>query len=992
MSTPSVPPVDLDPGATMHGFLVERVEALPRMRASVVQCRHDQSGARLLHVRTDDPDNLMAITFRTPPPDNTGLPHILEHTVLCGSEKYPLKDPFVELLRVSLATFLNAFTYLDRTAYPCSSMVERDFYHLADVYCDAVFHPRITEAHFRQEGHHLDLTDRSDPESPLRISGIVYNEMKGAYSNLDTLIAHRSMQAIFPDTPYGRDSGGDPEAIPELTHAQFREFHRQYYHPSNAWFFFYGNLPTEQHLRFLNEGILNAFDRLPIDSALPAQPRWTEPQRVTVPFSIAAHEDPATRGAAAVSWLANEVIDRERTLAMHLLDGILLDNAASPLRKALIDAKIGTELISSAGYDAELRDTCFSVGLKGMDPERDEEMLRLVLETCSGLARNGLGRDRALRSLHQLEYAVRSVGASYPLTLMDRVMNAWLHGADPVEPLRLEAGLDALRAHVESDDGYLERLLGETLVDNPHRALVRFVPDKELAARREAAFADRMQTLRAGLSADDITRIRQEAEELEAMQSAPNPPEAVATLPRLARTDVPDQPPVLDTALLTDSGPPCLYTDMHTGGICYLQLAVEVGDLSTEELNDLPLYLDALREMGAGELDYVGAAEREGDVCGGFGAGVDAGGRVDDAAHYAPALVFRIRTLEDRVEAALDHFADRILRPAFDDPDRLREVIRQGREERRSRIVPGGEHFAVLRAGRRLHAVAALRERLGGATQIHRYDDHLRDVEADPQRLIERLNALHARLADPRPILASTAGPEAALQTMRDRLNAFPRSDTPLPSRPDQAIFPAFDGQPEGLAAAADVAFVARTADAVNADHPLAPALLVLMVQLSFGYMWEEVRVKNGAYGGHASFNLGGGAFSFSSYRDPCIAETLAVIDRAPAFALADLDLSADAVEQAVIGAIKTQDRPVRAAQAAGVALGRHRSGLTPAFRSDFRSRLLAVTPDAIRDAARQILQDRLPEAATCVLSSREKLEAANDGLDARRRFRISDL
>ncbi|MBN2711756.1 MAG: insulinase family protein, partial [Planctomycetes bacterium] len=384
---PQIPQTNLSVGDELHGFRVEKITPLEELRVLAIEARHPKSGARFLHLYTEDEESLFSAAFRTPPPDDTGLPHILEHTVLCGSKRYPVKDPFVELLKTSLATFLNAMTYPDKTVYPCASMNEKDFFNLAGVYCDAVFHPLITEKHFKQEGHHYEFAEPGNTGSPLIIKGIVYNEMKGAYSDLDGIIDRNLTRSICPDNAYGKDSGGDPEIIPELTYEQFTNFHARYYHPSNALLFVHGNIPTEKHMKFLDDEYLSKFDAISIDTSIDEQPRWSEPVRATIPYPVGPEDTAEKKTAITVNFLTNDLTDPIKSLSMGILDYYLLGNAASPLRKALIDSKLGEELTDS-GYANYQRDTFFTVGLKGTESEKEDEIVEIVFSVCSELADN----------------------------------------------------------------------------------------------------------------------------------------------------------------------------------------------------------------------------------------------------------------------------------------------------------------------------------------------------------------------------------------------------------------------------------------------------------------------------------------------------------------------------------------------------------------------------------------------------------------------------
>ncbi len=977
----SMPTARLQEGDKRAGFTVSSVTPLPDLRAVAYLLAHEKSGAHLLHLHNEDPENLFTIAFRTPPPDSTGLPHILEHTVLCGSKKYPVKDPFVELLKRSVATFLNAMTYSDKTVYPCASMNEKDFFNIADVYCDAVFHPLITEKHFKQEGHHLDVVEPGNPKSPLTIKGIVYNEMKGALSDLDGIIQHKTGRGIFPDNAYGLESGGDPEAIPDLTYEQFVDFYRTYYHPTNSLIFLYGNIPTERHLAFLDEKYLSDFDRLSIDTTIAPQPHWSEPVYETVPYPVGPNEDGAKRSAVVLTFRTNDVTDAVTTLSMHLLSDYLLGNAASPLRRALIDSRLGEELTDS-GYAGHQRDTYFSVGLKGTKADRSAAIIDLVLTSCSDLAKEGLDGKKVDAAFHRLELASREIRPRHPLLLMDRVYRSWLYGADPIASLRLNEHLTALRARHEKESGFFERLLTEMIVDNPHYTALTFVPDPEFIEKKEEVFRQRMDRRKAQMSPPEFDRIVREAAELDALQSAPNSPEALSTLPRLSVADVPPEPFELPTVLETVAGRPLLYTDVFANGIDYLKIALDLTGIDEELIDYLPLYTDAMTEMGAAGQDYAAMAEREAACTGGIDAGVSAGGRADDSHFVQPFMLVTAKALATRLPDMLDVLYDRVLLCDFSDLARLKDILLQGRIHWHSSIIPSGNQYAALYAARHLSRNCELAERLGGVTQLRMYDRLVAEIDKNPEAIVEKMSRVRKFLLARGRATISFVGEPRERNVLDEWLKGLYSGMRDEGPQEEKTHFTPTLESKEGIATPADVAFVAKALPAVSSNHPDAPGLLLLSVHLSYGYLWNEVRVKRGAYGVRAGYDSSNGVFSFTSYRDPCVKETLDAFHGVFHHIANEMDLSPPAIEQAIIGSLKALDQPIRPGQAVGVALSRHIRGDTPELRRRFRNRLLSLTGEDIQRTGTELLAPAFETAPICVISSRERLTTANTTLE----------
>ncbi len=965
-------------GETRHGFAVRRVTPLPEIAATAYEAEHLTSGARLLHLHAPaDPENLFVIGLRTPPADDTGLPHILEHTVLCGSRRYPVKDPFVELLKTSLATFLNAMTYPDKTVYPCASQNERDFFNLASVYADAVFHPLITEAHFSQEGHHLELAQPGDLAAPLIRKGIVYNEMKGAFSDLDGTLDRWLVPGLCPDNAYGRESGGDPQAIPQLTYAQFKRFHETYYHPANSYIFIYGDLPTDKHLEFLNREGLAGFSRIEIDTAIAPQPRWREPRRLTKPYPVDEQEELANKTAAVAAWLAGDINDRERTLALTLLGHYLLGNAASPLRKALIDSRLGEEL-THAGYFAYQRDTFFAVGLKGTEADRAEPMLELIRQVVATECDRGLNAAKLDAAFHRLELAAREIASRYPLVLMDRVYNSWIYGADPLANLRQRAELAALRERCARQPAYLTDLLRAVVLDNPHRLLLTCVPDRSENARRQQAETEELAARKAQLNPTELAELDRQAQALTAAQDEPNSPKALATLPKLRTGDIPPEPRELPTVVQTALGRPFLHTDLPAGGLTYLQLAFSLQGLDEDLYPLLPVFIQAVRKMGAAGLNYAAMAEREAACCAGVGLSLAVGGTVSDPGLVTPRLIVGVHGLEERLPQMLGVLADRLLRADFGDRARLKDVILQERTHWRADVAPHGNQLAMLRAARGLSRNCALAECCHGLSALRVYERLGDRFDAEADELIAKFERIRRQLLARSRVAASFVGGAAsAAQTQAwyaDTLSAL--VDTPALA-PVSSAAVLKESPREGVAAPLDVAFVAQALPAPAAADPVAPALLLLGLQLGFGHLWNEIRVKGGAYGAAAAYLADTGTFIFSSYRDPRIGPTLQAFAATRDHIAHELDLSPAGLEQSIIGTFKTLDRPIRQGQAVGLALGRFLSGETPVFRREFRARLLGLKAAAVRAAGEQLLAD-LKRAPVCVLASRERLEAEN--------------
>ncbi len=965
-----------EPGDVVHGFHVDAVTPLPSLRMVAYELTHNGSGARLVHLHCHDRENLFAIVLRTPPPDDTGLPHILEHTVLCGSRKFPVKDPFVELLKTSLATFLNAFTGPDHTAYPCASMNEKDFFNLVDVYCDAVFHPRITQQHFRQEGHHLSFEEPGDTTSPLTINGIVYNEMKGAFSGLDGVIWRELGRHLFPDNAYGRESGGDPDHIPNLTYDQFVAFHRAYYHPSNARIMVCGDIPTAKHLAFLDAHYLGKVTAQRVETAIGPQPRWTAPRSVTAPYAIGPDDDPARKAAVVVSFMLNPVTDVMTDMAMHILDYYLVGNAASPLRKALTDSGLGEELTPS-GYCGHQRDTYFTVGLKGTEAVHADAIVSLVRDTLARVAREGMDCDKIESAFHQYELAAREQVCASPLHFLGLVSKGWLYDMPPLLHLRLDEHMDALRKQWQGEGDYFEKLIRTWFLDNPHYSVLTCVPDRDLTARTTRAFAERMAATKAGMDAETLQGIADEATALEDMQSAPNSPEALATLPRLSLADVPREPMDLPTVQTDVEGIPVLTTDVFCNGVNHIECSFNLAGLPDDLVDCLAVYAEAMKKMGAGSDDYAKTAEREAACSGGVYAQFSFDGRVDDQRLVQPILTVCCSAVDRKFDEMLALLKDKILSCGLDDRKRLRDVLLQRRTELRNAVVAGSSGYARRRAMRGHSANTALLERVHGLSSVNRIERLADNFAAEADALCNGLHRIAQFLQSKKRMTVSFVGGQPQQERMARWVADMARA---MSNNGTHRLADEGSGASvrEAVAIPSAVAAVAVAVDVSALPPEDMPVLFMLTTHLTYGYLWEGVRVLGGAYGVYAAFDMNNGLLTLSSSQDPHVKGTLDVFSATADYIANQMDLSSHGIEQALIGSFKKLDYPIRGGEACSSALARFLTGRTTAFRRVFRERLMAVTADDVRRVAHSVLAPGLRAASVCAMANREKLDAEN--------------
>jgi len=944
-------------------FTAIRCQPIPALRLEVQEYRHRATGARHIHLATSDDHNVFLVAFLTVPQDSTGVAHILEHTALCGSQRYPVRDPFFLMTRRSLSTFMNAFTSSDWTAYPFASRNRKDFDNLLAVYLDAVFFPTLDPLDFAQEGHRLEWAEPADPNSALTIKGVVFNEMKGALSSPVQHLAQELQSQLFPTTTYHYNSGGDPAVMPELTHAQLKAFHARHYHPSNAVFMTYGDLPAAHHQAQFEDQALHRFQALELDLRVPDETRFTTPRRAEARYASNEAET-CDKTHIVLAWLLDKATDPLAVLRTRILADVLLDNSSSPLRHALETSTLGNAPSPLCGFDNDTRETTFVCGLEGSDPEQAQAVEDLVLATLARVAEQGVPPEHLATALHQLELNQREIGGDgfpYGLHLILEALTPALHGGDPAAALDLEPHLAALRADLAKPD-FVQQLTRRLLLDNPHRVRLVMRPDPQLGAQQAQREKARLATLRAALNAQDKTRITTQAQALAARQSQLDDPEC---LPKVALRDIPTELAIPAGRTEVWGALPVTWYGQGVNGLVYQQLVMELPVLDDDLLDLLPLYTFCLTEVGSGGRDYLATQALQAAVTGGLNVRCMARGGVADVQQTRSVLVLAGKALARNAAALTELMTQTLHAVRFDELPRLRELIAQQRAQREESVTDYGHVLALMAASAGLSPAAALQHRWNGlrGLQLLRATDDSLDDPAGLGAFAERLARLHAAVQSaPRQLLvigdAEQHAPLAA--TIADHWRDEPKAAftplTPVPVR--------YRSQ-QGWRANATVNFCARVYPAVAPAHPDAPVLEVLGDFLRNGYLHRAVREQGGAYGVGAGYHGDSGAFRYYSYRDPRLAETLADFDRALAWLHSDRH-GERALEEAILGVIAAIDRPSSPAGEATNAFFDALFGRVPAQRRAFRERILQVTLADLERVAAAYLQQ--PEQASTVV------------------------
>jgi hypothetical protein len=976
---------DLRQGDNVGNYGVRRVVSLEGIRSSFYDLEHLSTGARHIHISNDDAENTFGVAFKTVPVDSTGVAHILEHTVLCGSNKFPVRDPFFSMLKRSLSTFMNAFTASDWTMYPFSTQNQKDYYNLMDVYLDAAFFPTLDELSFKQEGHRLeiegDFNANDSDRFRLAYKGVVYNEMKGAMSSPDQVMVRSIQKELYPSTTYHYNSGGDPAEIPSLTYAQLKEFHRRYYHPSNAFFYTYGNLPLSESLAVIEDTVLNKFKRIAPDTDVASQPRWRKPRVGRFPYPFQAIEDPSKKCQVCVAWLIADIKDAFGVLTLTLLEQILLGNSAAPLRKALIDSRLGSAMCDGSGFDAGNRDTSFVSGLKDVEKGSAGKIEAVIFETLTDLVNNGIDKKLVDSAIHQLEFHRKEItNTPYPygIKLLLAFSGSWLHGGDPVKILKFDDDLNKLR-EVMKQEPFFENLIEKCLLTNSHRIRLTMVPDQQMEQNETLRVQSQLEKTKKSLSRPRIEKIQQDAKALQLRQETEDD---VSCLPTLQREDIPPSVPIVkETAY--DGKSAVTFYNQPTSGIFYFAASAGTGVLPRALIPWVPFFCFTLTRAGTSLHDYTEMAQRIDAYTGGIGLATHARTSYDPDGSCLPFISFNGKCLVRNQEKMFEIIEELIANFEFCDHSRLKSLLNEYRAGLQSMIVHNGHRLAISAASRNFSRTRALSESWSGIHQlkaIKGLTDNLtnkkmsalcRDLTAIGTQIFARNNFQMALIGEEGSLPAAGASAAAIFKRLGDgRIDGFGPPDISM----DNEILR------EGWNTSTAVSFVALTFETVRMTHAEAPALAVISKILRSMYLHREIREKGGAYGGFAIYSPEDGLFCFASYRDPHIVATLKVYEGAAQFARGG-NYSDEDVKEAILQLCSEIDRPDPPGPGARKAFYRKIVSLSDEVRSQYKTRLLSLTRRDVRQAAEKYFVTQPEQRAVAVVSNAEKLKEANQQL-----------
>ncbi|MDE2887253.1 MAG: insulinase family protein [Gemmatimonadota bacterium] len=985
------PSVELHPGQHLHGFEVKAVTPIAEWRAVGVELGHQQSGARVFHLCTDDAENLFSINLPTPTPDNTGVQHILEHCVLAGSSKFSVKELFFEMLKTSMATNLSAINWFDHVYYFGSSYVKRDLFNLSEIYFDSVFHPLLTDETFRREGYHLAPVDPDSPTSELTINGIVYNEVKRL--SPDDRLFLNAVCRLLPDTFYSYNAGGDPDAMSGLTHAQLRSFYETYYHPGNSYFFLYGDIPTDAHLEFLADKLetvssnVTSVEFLPLRREATNQPRWQFPRTASETYPVGANEPVTEKTYLLLSWLIGDATDVEDTILCKVLSLILLGNNAAPLRKAIIESKLGKDLfdyrsLMVPGTNRTGPHSTFNIGLTGTEADRLPAFTNLVIDALSRIADEEIEEERIEAAFRQARYHFQEVKAKFPADIMSRVVQTWIYGKDPTTSLKTGSHLHAIHRRWKRRPTIFNDLIRKRLLENPHRLTTVLSPDPCMQERLDADLNQRLKAIRARLTDRQVRTIAEDAAELERLNSEPNSTEALETLPQLNIADLPPKPNRLPTQIERVRDNVLLRSDVFSNGVNYLVLNFDLNGLPQHLWAILPRYIDAISKLGAATQNFEKISKRIAMATGGLECVSEFSTHAGDADRPLWSVNFRLNALDDTIEDALDVLQDLLFALNPRDRKRLYDVLSQAVAANRRFMVHGSEWYgsrtAIYHAGRGLSPQAHLSEVVFGIPQLRTSEMLLNRFDEEHEDLMECIEEIRDFLLVRGRLTASFTGTDVGFDIFQERLAEWIGNMPEVPISPGPTGFKPLETPPrEGLAAPVQVAYCTNMIPAPHYSHPDSTLLTIGAHIIQFDYILSEIRLKGNAYGAGFVYKPFDASLCQGSFADPHIARTLEIFAQTSDY-VRQVDWSRADIDRAIIATAKEYVKPIRPSQATSDALRCHIAGETSELREDRYAQLRSATPREVKRALLEFLEEYQDEGAICVVASREKLEAEN--------------
>ncbi len=954
-------------------------EEIRDIRSDGYLLRHKKSGARILLLENNDDNKVFNIAFRTPPADSTGVAHILEHSVLCGSKKFPSKDPFVELAKGSLNTFLNAMTYPDKTMYPVASCNLKDFCNLMDVYLDAVFYPNIykKEEIFRQEGWSYVL---EDPEDEIVYNGVVYNEMKGAFSSADDVLEREILNSLYPDTSYGFESGGDPKVIPSLKYEDFLAFHKKYYHPSNCYIYLYGDMDMVERLKWIDEEYLCHFDAREVDSVIEVQKPFDKPIEIEKTYSISSSDKEEDNTYLAYNLAVGDILDVNLCAAMSIIEYVLLGAPGAPLKQALLDSGIAKDV--DGGYDAGSRQPIFSVIAKNANPEDKDEFLKIIHEVLEEQAKNGLEERSILASINNLEFKLREADfGHYPKGLMYGidVFDSWLHDEDrPFDYLKQIEGCEFLKSKVGT--GYFEELIRKYLLNNTHASIIVMRPEKGLTAKEEEEVRKHLEVYKASLSEEEIQKMIEDTRKHQLFGETPSTKEELDAIPVLQLSDIKKETITLYNEEVDVNGVKLLYHDIDTTGIAYLDLLFDAGSLTSEELPYFGILKSVLGLVDTENYNYRELSNEININSGGISPASEVCTDLKNDGEFTHLFKMKAKVLYSKIDFAFDMISEILFTSKLDDTKRLREIIARLKSRLQGHLVSAGHGAAITRSMAHFSNSSAIGERIGGI-EFYRLIERIEaDFDANKEELIDQLRGVLGKLLKKENFFVSLTCERQALEDVCGQIALFyDKLDEELePQKEGQESYLITDKN-EGFTTSAQVQYVGLAGNYKRAGLSYNGALRILRTIMGYEYLWVNIRVQGGAYGCMSGFGKTGDSY-LVSYRDPHLKRTLDVYKGIPEY-LDTFEVDERDMRKYIIGTISEMDTPMSPAALGQLSFQAWMMNLTEEDMQRERMEVLEANQDSIRALAPYI-RAILSDSNICVIGGEDKINAEKDCLD----------
>ena len=953
----------------LNAYQVVTETYVKELNSEAMILEHKKTGARIFLLSNEDENKVFTIGFRTPPSDSTGVPHILEHSVLCGSEKFPVKDPFVELVKGSLNTFLNAMTYPDKTVYPVASCNDKDFQNLMDVYMDAVLHPYIynEEKIFMQEGWHYEMESE---DGPVTYNGVVYNEMKGAFSSPESVLDRYTRNVLFPDTCYSNESGGAPDVIPSLTYKEFLDFHSKYYHPSNSFIYLYGDMDMAEKLNWLDREYLSRYDRQEVDSEIHMQKPFDKPEEREIFYSITDSEPEEQATYLSVNTVVGDDLNPIHYMAFQILEYTLIDAPGAPLKEELVKAGIGQDILG--GYENGILQPYFSVIAKDADKEQLGEFLAVVKGTLRKLADQGINKKSLLAGINYYEFRYREADfGSAPKGLMYGLqsMDSWLYGGDPLMHLEYEKTFEFLKKAV--DEGYFEDLIRTFLLDNPFEAVITVSPKRNLTAIEDENLRKKLAEYKKSLTESEIKVLVEKTKELKTYQDTPSPREDLEKIPLLKREDIEEKPEKLCLEVKEMDGTTVLCHNMFTSGIGYLKVMFDTNRVPSEDLPYVGLLKAVLGYVNTKEHSYSDLANEINLNSGGISLSVTSFPDLSDPEKFTGAFTASARVLYDKLDFGFTMIGEMLMDSILDDGKRLGEIVGEMKSRSQAKLNAAAHSAAVARATSYFSATSAFNDVTGGIAYYQFLEDMAKNYDAKKEVLMQKLKETAGRLFTADNMTVSYTADdegfkylESAMKLLKDKL--------PKTGGPAYPFVWEKGNKNEGFMTSSQVNYVARCGTFSGSGYSYTGALRVLKPILGYDYLWLNIRVKGGAYGVMNSAGRSGEGY-FVSYRDPNLKETDQVFEGVADY-LEQFDADERDMTKYVIGTISDLDTPLLPPYKGAKAVSAWYSGVTDEMLAEERRQILTAKPEDIRALA-GIIRAILGTGSFCVVGNAEKIK-----------------